>query len=50
MAKDNHYIDNNKTKISAISEKNILNQHIRIGIRNKSLRRLENSVNDERQL
>lgn len=50
MAEDNHYIDHNKTRIFVISEKNILSQQIRIGIKNKSLRRLENSLNDERQL
>jgi hypothetical protein len=50
MAKDNHYIDNNETRIFVISEKNILSQQIRIGIKNKSRRRLANSLNDERQL
>ena len=50
MAKDNHYIENNETRIFVISEKNILSQQIRIGIKNKSRRRLANSLNDERQL
>ncbi|WP_182835525.1 hypothetical protein [Flagellimonas lutimaris] len=49
-AAENHYIKKKEERLSTISKKNILIHQVRIGIENKSRRRLANSLNDERQL
>ena len=50
MVKGNQGIQTKKERVSAITRKNILIRQVRIGIENKSRRRLANSLSDERQL
>lgn len=49
-ATDNHFIKKNEERLPAIAKSNTILHQVRIGIENKSRRRLASSLSDERQL
>ncbi|MBO0341201.1 MAG: hypothetical protein VX798_07880 [Bacteroidota bacterium] len=50
MVMDNQGIQTNEERISTFAKRDILIHQVRIGIENKSRRRLASSLSDERQL